>query len=346
MRRSGSLLSSALLVTQPLACGSSDAPAAPSNTGSDSGGPKQYPPLDFADIGQPVSISEQFYRSEGPIWDPARGVLLFTDIVASAGGTIYRLTLPNTVEVELEPDGNANGLALDHDGKLIAAGHAAGNVWRRSVDAMQTLAPCASPATATCFEGQPLNAPNDIVARSDGTIYFTDPNFAGELEGFPLETRPLAGAEGVYRLAKDGSLSREDVGTSGPNGIGLSPDERTLYVTYTVAGMVARFDIATDGSLSNKQTFATGTTVADGMCVDAGGNVYVGTLAGLAVFSPGGDALGKVEFPRPAVTNCSFGGSDQKTLFVTVYASIKPTKDDAGLFAIEAMPIPGIPGRN
>lgn len=346
MRPGGSLLSSALLVTQLLACGSSDTPAAPSNTGADSGGLKQYPPLDFADIGQPVSISEQFYRSEGPVWDSARGVLLFTDIVAAAGGTIYRLTPPSSIEVELEPDGNANGLALDPDGKLIAAGHAAGNVWRRSGDTMQTLAPCASPPTATCFEGQPMNAPNDVVARSDGTIYFTDPNFAGELEGFPLETRPLAGAEGVYRLAKDGSLSREDVGTSGPNGIGLSPDEKTLYVTYTADFMVAKFDVAADGALTNKQTFATGTPVADGMCVDAGGNVYVGTLTGLAVFSPAGEALGTVKFPRPAVTNCAFGGSDQKTLFVTVYANIQAAKDDAGLFAIETMPVPGISGRN
>jgi gluconolactonase len=191
-----------------------------------------------------------------------------------------------------------------------------------------------------------VNAPNDLVARSDGTIYFTDPNFAGELEGFPLETRPLAGEEGVYRLAKDGALSREDVGTSGPNGIGLSPDEKTLYVTYTASGMVAKFDVATDGSLSNKQTFAEGTTVADGMCVDAGGNVYVGTLTGLAIFGAAGDALGTVEFPRPAVTNCAFGGSDQKTLFVTVYASIQARKDDAGVFAIQAMPVPGIAGRN
>jgi gluconolactonase len=346
MRRGGSLLSSAIIVSQLVGCGSSDAPAAPSNAGSDAGGPKTYPALDFADIGQPVSKSEKFYRSEGPVWDPARGVLLFTDIVASGGGTVYRLTPPSTIDVELEPDGNANGLALDPDGTLIAAGHAAGNVWRRSGDAMQTLAPCTSPDTATCFEGQPLNAPNDIVARSDGTIYFTDPNFAGELEGFPPETRPLAGAEGVYRLGKDGALGREDVGTSGPNGIGLSPDEKTLYVTYTADGAVSKFDVATDGSLSNKRTFVTGTPVADGMCVDAGGNVYVGTLAGLAVFDPAGEALGTIEFPRPAVTNCAFGGSDQRTLFVTVYASIKAAKDDAGLFSIDAMPVPGIAGRN
>jgi gluconolactonase len=211
---------------------------------------------------------------------------------------------------------------------------------------MQTLAPCASSPSTTCFEGQPLNAPNDLTARSDGVIYFTDPNFGNETEGFPAETRPLADAQGVYRLDKDGTLHVEDVTAVAPNGVNLSPDEKTLYVSYTLDGSVAKFDVATDGSLADKQSFITGVVLPDGMCVDAGGNVYVGTAQGLAIYDAAGNAIGTISPTRPAVTNCAFGGPDQRTLFITAYAHLTPSAGDAGLFKIDEMPIPGMAGRN
>src|SRR5262249_37786216 len=150
----------------------------------------------------------------------------------------------------------------------------------------------------------------EVTARSDGTIYFTDPTFASGSQGFPVVNLPLSGAQGVYRLTTDGVLHLEDSTSSGPNGVNLSPDEKTLYVSYTLTGQVAKFDVAADGSLSNKKTFATGATVADSMCVDAGGNLYVGTLGGLAVFDPSGKRLGTISVDGLIVTNCAFGGSD------------------------------------
>jgi sugar lactone lactonase YvrE len=360
-----------------------------------------YPPLKFADIGAAVPIGTQFYFTEGPVWDPKKSVLYFTDINAPQGGTvggaIYRLTLPNTFDVLLQPDGNADGLGLDPQGNLIAAGFASRDVWRLSAsNTMQTLAPCspaggvtaatdsgsdgatdggmdaeangsdgevdggidgateggsagASPG-GTCYSGQPINTPDDITSRSDGVLYFTDPTFASNSQGFPALTLPLSGAQGVYRLTTDGVLHLEDSSTNGPNGVNLSPDEKTLYVSYSLSGEVAKFDVAADGALSSRATFATGATVADSMCVDAGGNVYVGTISGLAVYNPAGKNLGTISVGGLIVTNCAFGGTDQKTLFVTARTqatlSGAPPLGGGALYKIDNMPVPGIPGQN
>jgi sugar lactone lactonase YvrE len=365
-----------------------------------------YPPLKFADIGAPVPISTQFYFTEGPVWDPTKGVLYFTDINApqgaTVGGAIYRLTLPSTFDVLLQPDGNADGLGLDPQGNLIAAGFVSRDVWRlSSSNGMQTLGACAagggtdggidassaggdggsdgavdgavdgaaeaggspdatdaaSPSgtdagalAGTCYAGQPLNTPDDITSRSDGVLYFTDPTFASGSQGFPTLTLPLSGAQGVYRLTTDGVLHLEDSSTTGPNGVNLSPDQKTLYVSYTLSGQVAKFDVGADGSLSNKATFATGATVADSMCVDAGGNVYVGTYSGLAVYDPTGKSLGTISVGGLIVTNCAFGAADQKTLFITARTQATlagaPPLGGGALYKIDGMPVPGIPGQN
>ena len=320
---------------------------------SSGGGAASYPPLAFSDIGQAALVSNQFYFTEGPVWDPSKNVLYFTDINAhqngSVGGAIYQLTLPDTIDAVLQPDGNADGIGLDPQGNIIAAGFASRSAWRDLNGAMQTLAPCSSPTTATCYQGQEINTPDDITARSDGVIYFTDPTFASGGQGFPQQNLPLTNAQGVYRLTTDGVLHVEDVTTAGPNGVNLSPDEKTMYVSYTSASSVAKFDVAADGSLSNKQMFATGTQVADSMCVDAGGNVYVGTFGGLAVFSPEGQRLGTISAGGQIVTNCAFGGADQKTLFITSRSQATlgiPPMGGGSLYKVDNMPVPGIPGQN
>jgi gluconolactonase len=320
----------------------------------DSHGPGPFEPLDFSKIGQAVLISDQFYFTEGPVWDPTNDALYFTDINArqsgKAGGAILRLKLPDTIDVLLQPDGNADGLGLDPQGDIIAAGFASRSIWRFSNAAMQTLASCPSAGTATCYLGQEVNTPDDITVRSDGIIYFTDPTFASGGQGFPSQSLALASAQGVYRLTVDGTLSLEDASTSGPNGVNLSPDEKTLYVAYTLANSVAQFDVAPDGSLSGKRTFVTAAALADSMCVDAGGNVYVGTSSGLAVFSPEGQALGTISVGGQVTTNCAFGGPDQRTLFITSRARATlvaaPVANDSSLYKIDNMPVPGIPGRN
>ncbi|HEX4353125.1 MAG TPA: SMP-30/gluconolactonase/LRE family protein [Polyangiales bacterium] len=312
------------------------------------------PPLHFSDIGQPKSVSDQFYYSEGPVWDPQNGVLYFSDINghqdAGVGGAIYRLTPPDVIDVLLQPAGNADGLAIDPDGHVIAAGFAGRNVYRVNDGQMQTLAPCDPPDDAiTCYQGMQLNTPDDVAVRADGIIYFTDPTFANGAQGFPQLDLPLANAQGVYRLTSDGVLHLEDASALGPNGVNFSPDQKTLYVSYTLGSSVERFDVADDGSLSNKQTFTTSVLAPDSMCVDAGGNVYVGTLIGLSVFDPSGNALGTISFGS-IVTNCAFGGSDQKTLYVTTRGPQTsfgaPVASDSSLYEIDDMPVPGVPGQN
>jgi gluconolactonase len=362
------ILGSVFLVTTFSSCGShgtspSGGDAAPSGGGSSgavgstsgaSGGPQTYLPLNFSDIGPAVLISGQFYFTEGPVWDPSNNVLYFTDINAQQngrpGGAIYRLTLPSTIDVFLQPDGNADGIGLDPQGNIVAAGFASRNIWRLANGTMQTLAPCSSPTTATCYQDKEVNTPDDITTRSDGVIYFTDPTFGSGGQGLPAQMLSLQNAQGVYRLSTDGTLHLEDTSTSGPNGINLSPDEKTLYVAYTLGSSVAKFDVAADGSLGNKRAFAGGTMLADSMCVDAAGNVYVGTSRGIVVINPAGQSLGTISVGGQIATNCAFGGADQRTLFVTSRAQSTligaPVANDSSLYKVDNMPIPGIPGQN
>jgi sugar lactone lactonase YvrE len=143
-------------------------------------------------------------------------------------------------------------------------------------------------------------------------------------------------------------LACTDSSNSGPNGASFSPDETILYVSYTLTGTVLRFDVDADGALRNKRPFASGARTADSMCVDAGGNVYVGTLTGLNVYNPSGAPLGTIS-AGGVVTNCAFGGPDQKTLFITSRsqsASRWPVANGSYLYKIENMPVPGLPARN
>lgn len=292
----------------------------------------------------------QFYFTEGPVWDSAKGILYFTDINAKQGGTtggaVYTLTPPSTFKVLFQPDGNADGLGLDENGTLIAAGYGSRSAWRLTgTNTMTVLAPCSS-GTGTCYNSMEINTPDDITARADGVLYFTDPTFGSSLASGTLG---LSSAQGVYRLTKDGVLHLEDSTTSGPNGVNFSPDQKTLYVAYTSAGAVYKFSVAADGKLSNKTMFATA-SLADSMCVDAGGNVYVGTSSGLAIFSPSGTSIGApiTAGSGAIVTNCAFGGPDQKTLYITSHTGLPGggTLGGGFLYKVDNMPVPGIPGQN
>jgi gluconolactonase len=334
--------------------GGSGAHSGSSSSGQDAG-LQADPPLTAAQVmGMTATlISGQFYFTEGPVWDPNKNVLYFTDIQAhqgsTNGGAIYQLTLPNTISVFFQPDGNADGIGLDPQGNIIAAGFASRNIWRLSNGAMQTLAACSSSAKTSCYNGQEVNTPDDITSRSDGVIYFTDPTF-GSGQGLPTQSFAPGMTQGVYSLTKDGMVHQYDSTSSGPNGVNLSPDEKTLYVAYTLGNSVSKFNVATDGSLSGKANFATGTSLADSMCVDRGGNVYVGTQPGLAVFSPSGAALGTISAGGQIVTNCAFGGPDQRTLFITSRGSGTligtPVANDSALYKVDNMPVRGIPGQN
>jgi len=274
------------------------------DSGSDTEVAQEWPRLEFSEIGQPVLIGNQFVFTEGPVWDKTNEVLLFSDI---RGNTIYQLTLPDTFDIFRKPSNNANGLAFDIEGWLLAAEHESRSMTRRLSDGtIETL--------VDNYQGKALNSPNDIVVRSDGTIYFTDPTFG-------LDNRQL-GVDfmGLYRLGTDGTITLEGKFTGAPNGVVLSPDEKTLYLALTSSNEILAFDVAADGAISNRRVFAV-PQHPDGMTVDMAGNVYVASSGGITVFASNGTELGTIRTDQRA-TNCAFGGPDGKTLFITTGGSI------------------------
>ena len=291
--------------------------------------------LTISQIGTPVQISGQFLFTEGPIWDPKKQVLYFSDI---NGNEIYQLTLPDTITTFLMPSQNANGLGLDPQGQLIVAGFRSRTIERVVGTSLNTI--------ASTYQSKKLNSPDDIIARSDGVIYFTDPAFGIDgSQGFTAETQELS-FQGVFRLTTDGTLHLEDQSMTTPNGVELSPDEHSLYVSFTTPGTIQKYSVAADGSLGTPVLFASGVTGADSMCVDTQGNLYVASVGGIAIFTPSGSRIGTIAMTQ-IPTNCAFGGPDQKTLFITAHTAGTgtPTAGNAALLRIDHMPIPGLPGR-
>lgn len=177
--------------------------------------------------------------------------------------------------------------------------------------------------------GGTLNTSDDLVLRSDGTIYFSDPIIPnGDSIVVSIFLKP------VYRLDPGASVPKEVAAALVPNGVELSPDEKTLYVGAFLGGEVLRFDVAADGSLSKQRVFLPNLNNPDSMCLDAAGNVYVGVNEGLAVAYPDGTPVKLIRMlTAQGVTNCGFGGEDGKTLYITAWNS---------LWAIHDMPIPGL----
>ncbi|MFI5308196.1 MAG: SMP-30/gluconolactonase/LRE family protein [Polyangiales bacterium] len=292
--------------------------------GSGSGGttgPVTYPMLDAAAIGVPtqVMLTTPVTLAEGPLWDPCGHQLLFVDVNASK---IFALSSTGQQTEFMTNTSNANGIAFDPtDGSLILAqmGGAPGHVARRTKSGMvQRIDP----------PGSLLHTPDDVVVRSDGTIYFTDGDF------YPIGTALGYNAQlPVYQIPP-GTMVLKNGGTvSGPNGIELSPDEKTLYVDGFGEGTVWTFSVAVDGSVTKGKPLATGLTNPDSLCVDAAGNLYVGVKAGLQVLRPDGSMVKLIPITSSqGVTNCTFG-DDGKTLYITAWTT---------MWKILGMPIPGL----
>ncbi|MCB9384345.1 MAG: SMP-30/gluconolactonase/LRE family protein [Bryobacterales bacterium] len=260
--------------------------------------------------------------TEGPAAN-ADGHVFYTEIT---GNRILEYAPDGSIREFRNPSGRANGLAFDAEGRLLACeGGGEGGNRRVTRTDMKTGK---VEVLASDYEGKKLNSPNDIVAAANGRIYFTDPRY-GAQDGRELET------EDVYMIDTDGSLTR--VATkpeiAKPNGIALSPDQKTLYVADTQPGTptearVMAFDVAEDGSLSNGRSIYSfgGGRGIDGMAIDVDGNLYGaagdnGNLpenpAGVYVITPEGKLAGVIPVSEDPITNCTFGGPDLKTLYVT-----------------------------
>ncbi|MBE9187302.1 SMP-30/gluconolactonase/LRE family protein [Microcoleus sp. LEGE 07076] len=254
-------------------------------------------------------LAGNFQFIEGPIWLP-EGFLLFSDIPANI---IYKFASNQQVEIFRRPSGKANGNTLDRENRLITAEHENRRVSRTEKDGKVI-------GLADRYEGKKLNSPNDLVVKSDGSIYFTDPPY-----GITKEQEEL-GFYGVYRLAPDGKLTLLVKDLVLPNGIAFSPDEQKLYVNNSEAGFIAVFDVKPDGTVTNQRIFAelkdaSQSGVPDGLKVDVEGNVYSTGPGGVWIFSPEGKLLGRISVPETA-TNLAWGDTDYKTLYITASKSL------------------------
>jgi YD repeat-containing protein len=249
-------------------------------------------------------VAGDFKFVEGPVWSP-EGYLLFSDIPANQ---IIKYVPGSAPTVFREPSGNSNGLTYDPSGRLVICEHTNRRVSRLDADGKVTV-------LAESYQGKRLNSPNDIIVRSDGTIYFTDPPY-----GIPQGEKQELDFQGVYKISPDGELGLLASDFERPNGVALSPDERTLYIADTTRRHVRAFEVASDGSVSNGRVLAELMSDRqggpDGMKVDRQGNLYVTGPGGIWIFDPAGNHLGIILTPElPA--NCGWGDKDLRTLYMT-----------------------------
>jgi gluconolactonase len=268
-----------------------------------------------------------FTFTEGPVWTPDG--LLFSD---PNDNTIYRRSEDGQITVFRTKSGYAgfdigeyrqpgsNGLTLDAEGRLVIAEHGRARISRLEKNGLITV-------MADKYQGKRLNSPNDLVYRSDGTLYFTDPPFG--LPKFHDDPRREQETTSVYRLAPDGTLSIATSDLGGPNGIALSPDERFLYVSNWDPSrkVIMRYPVERNGSLGPGTVFfditsrVPGELAWDGVKVDQLGNLYAAGPEGIYVVSPAGVLLGTLTLPEP-VANAAWGDPDRRTLYLTATTGI------------------------
>ena len=271
------------------------------------------------DSGEHTLLASGQGRTEGPLWHPG-GFLTFVDL---EGSRLLRWDTDGSLSVAREDTGEGNGCTLDRQGRLLMCEAQRKRVTRQETDGSIT-------SIADSFDGKPLNRPNDVICRSDGTIFFTDPD--GRT---PPEER-LIGFGGVFRISPDGQLHLGTDGCEYPNGLALSPDESVLYVAISrldercfgeeergevcTHRMIRAFDVAADGSLSNNRVFcemfSAEPGVPDGMKVDSQGRVFCTGSGGVWVIDPSGEPVGIIRGPE-VPRNVAFGGPDLCTLFTT-----------------------------
>jgi len=272
-------------------------------------------------------LGEGYKWSEGPVWVEDGQYLLFSDV---PGNRIHKWSEAEGVTIWKDPSGGdgpakpgfrepgTNGLKPGFPGEILAADHGS-----RAIAAID-LATKAKRLLVTSFNGKKFNSPNDLAVAPDGTIWFTDPPYG--LEGIndsPLKEQPV---NGVYRAATDGTLVLVEPSLTFPNGLGFSPDAKTLYVTVSdpKRAIIMAYDVTADQKLARGRVFSDMTAMVgeanpglpDGMVVDERGNVWSSGPGGIHIFAPSGKRLGIIR-TGTAIANLAFGGADGRTLFLT-----------------------------
>ena len=260
-------------------------------------------------------LATGFIFTEGPLWHRREKYLLFSDM---PGDHLRRWSQKDGVTTFRKPCNKSNGLAWDLQGRLIVCEHASSHLTRTEPDGKITV-------LASHHAGKELNSPNDVVVKSDGAIYFSDPTYGRKPHfGLPRETE--LSFRGVYLLAADGktlTLLADDFGQ--PNGLCFSLDEKVLFVNDTDKQHIRAFDVKADGTLANNRVWAKtvgeGQGAPDGMKIDSKGNIYCCGPGGIHVFAPDATSLGVIKVPE-YVANFCFGDDDLKSLFITASTSI------------------------
>ena len=253
-------------------------------------------------------IASGLEQPEGPLWKDSTG-LLFSDIMANL---IY-LWSPedSSLKPYLQPSDSSNGLTFDHEGRLVLTQMELRRVALQEKDG-------SIKALASSFRGKKFNSPNDLVVKSDGSIFFTDPDF-----NIPVHQTSELHFQGIYRIDTSGSIKLLDSTFDKPNGICFSPDEKKLYVNDSHKCQIYVWDVVDDSTIANKKLFyqipATG--YADGMKVDSAGNIYCTGPTGVWIISPEGKYLDKIAMPENP-SNCNWGDADRKTLYITAGKSL------------------------
>src|SRR5262245_25554991 len=268
-------------------------------------------------------VAGGFTFTEGPVW--RRGELLFSDIPNNRIARWRRL--PEGPELTTFTTGMSNGLTLDKQGRVLAAEHYGRRVTRVADDGTRTV-------LAEHFQGKRLNSPNDIIVKSDGAIYFTDPPYGvqpsrpGTVRAADWWKQPIPGKEqtvhGVYRLAPDGRLDLVVDDFALPNGLAFSPDESVLYIDDSAHKHIRAFDVRPDGTLTRSRILLDMSSndpgVPDGMKVDVQGNVFCTGPGGVWVCRADGAWLGRIVLPElPANLGWAEDGS---VLHVTARTSV------------------------
>ncbi|WP_417805362.1 SMP-30/gluconolactonase/LRE family protein [Thalassospira lucentensis] len=265
-------------------------------------------------------ISSGHLWTEGPVWFPAHQCLLFSDI---PNQKIYRWMCDGTVNVFRENSNFANGNTRDRNGRLITCQHGTRSVTRTEHNGDVTT-------LADRFDGKRLNAPNDVVVKSDGTVWFSDPTYGilSDYEGF--KSPPEQAHRSVFRLDPDtGELTQVATDFTQPNGLAFSVDEKLLYVAEsgashddTVPAVIRVYDVDGDNMLQNGRDFAAvDQGLPDGFRVDCHDNVWTSAKDGVHCFDATGKLLGKILVPE-TVSNLTFGGARGNELLITATTSV------------------------